>query len=79
MVDIIIWLVMEIIFGFLCYFTGVVILRLLTLGKVKFPMLSFYAYRDAKAAKVKYVNRVHFLGLMFWISALLLAIALNWH
>jgi len=69
---------MEIIFGYLCYFTGVVILRLLTLGKVKFPMLSFYTYRDAKAAKVEYVSRVHFLGLMFWISALLLAIALNW-
>jgi len=79
MLDILLWIVMEIMFGFLSYLTGVVLIRLFSLGRMQLPWLTYAAYRQVKKDQTVHLQKAQFIGLMFWILVLVITIAANWH
>ncbi|VUD67412.1 hypothetical protein TDB9533_03780 [Thalassocella blandensis] len=72
MADLLIWLTLEVVFGFLFYITGAAVLRVVTFGKSKVEFYSFSVYRDIKQSKSLNFSRVQLVGMLFYIVLLLL-------
>ncbi len=65
--DLLVWLIMEVIFGYLFYITGAVILRIVSFGRSKVEIYSFGSYRNLKRSKARILSRAYFVGLLFYL------------
>ena len=76
--DLIIWLVFEVVFGYLFYITGVVILRIVTFGKTKVEFHSFSGYKELKKSKVRTSLHAYLIGLLFYVVLIALLVLYYW-
>ena len=76
--DVIIWVAFEVIFGYLFYITGAIILRIVTFGKSKEEMHSFRSYRELKKTKLQSWSQAYLVGLLFYVALIALLILYNW-
>lgn len=72
--DILIWVTFEVIFGYLFYITGVLILRLVSFGKSSAEFHSFSLYKELKKTNSLAASRAHLIGLLFYVVILSLLI-----
>lgn len=72
--DILIWVTFEIIFGYLFYITGVLIIKLVSFGKSNAEFPSFSFYKELKKANSLASSRAHLVGLLFYASILSLLV-----
>lgn len=66
MSDLLIWVTFEVIFGYLFYITGVVILRIVSLGRSRAEFHSFKSYRDLTNTKGRTSSQAYYIGLLFY-------------
>lgn len=64
--DLLIWLTFEVIFGYLFYITGVIILRVLSFGKSKLEFYTFSHYRELKRRKEHTSSQASLIGFLFY-------------
>ena len=72
--DILIWVTIEVIFGYLFYITGALILRLISFGKTSAEFHSFSFYKELKKANSLAGSRAHLVGLLFYVVILSLLV-----
>ena len=72
--DIFFWLLIETSLGFLFYSTGCFILKVFTLGSFKMEFKDFASFKGQKSRKVTLIT---FLGLTFYVLAIVFIAYLN--
>ena len=68
--DLLIWLTLEVIFGYLFYITGVAVLKIVTFGRSKVEVHTFTSYREMRKAKQRTSWQAYFAGLLFYVVLL---------
>jgi hypothetical protein len=73
-IDILAWLFIETILGFIFYSTGCLILKVITFGQYKMEFKDFASFKGSKSKKV---NLVCLLGIIFYVLSIVLIAYLN--
>jgi len=72
--EILVWLLVDTILGFILYSTGCAILKVFTFGRYNIVFKDFLTF---KADKAKKVNLIMLLGLSFYLSLIVLIVYFN--
>jgi hypothetical protein len=73
-IDIFMWLVIDTVLGFIFYSTGCFILKIFTFGRFKIEFKDFATFKVSRAKKV---NLTLLLGLIFYVSIIVLIAYVN--
>ena len=71
------WLFWDLIFAFIFYTTGALILRVISFGSLRKPIFSFGVFNKEKKQGNKELGAVYLIGLFFYVSIIAALIFLN--
>ena len=72
--ELIFWVLWDLVFSFVFYFTGAVLIRIFSFGKTKYPLAPATFYSTRRQRDKQSFDRAFISGFVFYVALLCLAI-----